>query len=101
MMTLSACGWCTFLHHNDVKYVKVEIEKFTRFQGGRAEGLCVRGIIESRAVECERHPCQSRFFRQHLTCEDWCPVPFVKQEIKRYVGYRSRECGGPATCVLQ
>ena len=28
----------------------------------------------------ERHPCQSRFFRQHLTCEDWCPVPFIKQE---------------------
>lgn len=27
-----------------------------------------------------RHPCQSRIFRQHLTCEDWCPVPFRSKQ---------------------
>lgn len=28
-----------------------------------------------------RTACHSRFFRQLLTCEDWCPVPFINKRL--------------------
>lgn len=81
--TKSVCGWCAVLRHRKVscKYAKVEKVKPAKLYGitEPAGKVCELGIKENRDVECERHPCQSRFFRQHLTCEDWCPVPFVKQ----------------------
>lgn len=44
-------------------------------------GVSIQEVVVVRV----RHPCQSRFFRQHLTCEDWCPVPLINKRFGEVV----------------